>query len=59
MNFEEYLHCKQFNLLKLKAYAFKLYLFLMECYHFDKISLEACVCGRATSNIQVKKANSL
>ena len=36
VNFEESLNRNQFNLQKLKAYAFKLYLFLMECYHVDK-----------------------
>ena len=40
MNLEEYLDRNQFNLSKLKAYAFKLYLFLMECYHVDKRSLK-------------------
>ena len=41
MNFEEYLDRNQFNLSKLKTYAFKLYPFLLECYHIDKGSLEA------------------
>ena len=41
MNFEEYLDRNQFNLSKLKAYAFKLYPFLMECYQVDKRLLKA------------------
>ena len=41
VNFEEYLDRNQFNLLKLKAYAFKLYRFLIEYYYVDKRSLEA------------------
>ena len=41
VNFGEYLDRNQFNLTKLKAYAFKLYPFLIECYHVDKRSLEA------------------
>ena len=39
-NFEEYLDRNQFNLLKLKAYAFKLYQFVMECYHVVRSFLE-------------------
>ena len=41
MNFEENLNRNQYNLSKLRSYAFKLYPFLMECYRVDKRSLEA------------------
>ena len=57
-NFEEYLNHNQSILLKLKDYAFKLYTFLMECYHVDKISLEIFsrhYCGRVVTDTQVKK----
>ena len=60
-NFEEYLDRKQFNLLKLKTYAFKLYLFLMGCCHVDKRSLEAFserYVWLCVTDTQVKKANS-
>lgn len=40
-DFEEYFDKNQFNLSKLKTYAFKLYPFLIECYHVDQRSLEA------------------
>ena len=50
VNFEEYLDRNQFNLLKLKAYAFKLYQFLMECYH---VTLK----GIIDTNIDLKKRN--
>ena len=39
-NFEEYLDKNQFNFSKLEAYSFKVYPFLMECFHVDKRSLE-------------------
>ena len=59
-SFEDYSNRYQFNLSKLKAYAFKLYLFLMECYHVDKRSLEAFFgLGRIATDTQVKKANSV
>ena len=61
-NFDEYLDRIQFNLSKLKAYTFKLYPFLMECYHVDKGSLEAFsghMCGRVATDTQVKKGNLL
>ena len=39
-NFGEYLDKNQFNLSKLKTYAFRLDPFLMEYYYVDKRSLE-------------------
>lgn len=61
-NFDEYLDRIQFNLSKLKVYIFKLYPFLMKCYHVDKGSLEAFsghMCGRVATDTQVKKGNLL
>ena len=40
-NFEEYLDRAQFDLFKLKQFGFKLYPMLLECYVYDKRSLES------------------
>ena len=40
-NFEEYLDRAQFDLFKLKRFDFKLFPMLLECYVYDKQSLEA------------------
>ena len=40
-NFEKYLDRAQLDLFKLKQFGFKLFPMLLECYVFDKRSLEA------------------
>ena len=61
-NFEEYLDRAQFDLFKLKQFGFKLYPMLLECYVFNKRSLEAFsghFCYSSRTITQTKNETSL